>query len=166
MRWLYFPIHLCNFSHRFGHHVCNSLNKYFNRGPYFWQGYNYVNNSLISPFIYLTLVPWDHREGDYAWIGTQKHCCLNFRVAQPQGTFYLFSIKKLRVNVTINIKLAETNVNFGVSMLTEIRISILDIFLKSYCHKSLSTIKNRGMKEKRHLLTLQWKHAKQIILAT
>lgn len=73
--------------------IKSSFNTYFNRGPYVWQGYNYVNNSLISPFIYLTLVPWDCREGDYVWIGTQKH--LNFRVVQPQGTFYLFSTKNL-----------------------------------------------------------------------
>lgn len=65
------PIHLLNSPHRSGHHTCNSFNKYFDRGLYFWQGYNYVNNSLLSPFIYLTLVPWDLRE-DYAWMGTHS----------------------------------------------------------------------------------------------
>lgn len=77
----------------FGYHICNSFKKYWNRGSYFWRGYNYVNNSLISLFIYLTLVPWDHTERDPVWKGTRKHCCFNFRVTQPQGTFYIFSIK-------------------------------------------------------------------------
>lgn len=50
-------------------------------------------------------------------------------------------------------------------MFTKIKISVLYMFLKSYYHKILDTVKNRDMKEKRHLLALQWKHAKQIMLA-
>lgn len=47
----------------------SSFNKYFNSGPYFWQRCNYVNNSLISPFIYLTLLPSDGLR--------QRRLCLN-----------------------------------------------------------------------------------------
>lgn len=48
-------------------------------------------------------------------------------------------------------------------MFPKIKISVLYMFLKSHYHKILNTVKNKGMKEKRHLL--QWKHAKQVILA-
>lgn len=72
-RGLHCPTHLRNFPRRFGHH------QIFQQRLPFWQGYNYANNSLISPFIYLTLCvlgPWRRR---WCLNRNTKHC-LNFMV--------------------------------------------------------------------------------------